>query len=310
MKFIALCVTVVFSLSGCGRQQDQSAWWAGEQERVELSHALELQKFRYAQVYTGDFAALASLHTESQVASARVVSLRRERERLRDLVDSQQDQLAEFRESTLRGQRQRAMHQTFETLCSASGRKFEQVSISSIDDSGVTIRHTHGSARLGYSDLDSEQQRLFGLEADLALVAHEKEARDTAAYERWISERMESTRLNEATVAAENHRHDSATLGKLSDSPAPQIVASNVRPLRQPAKSFGSSRYRSYHRSYDRNYYPAYRYVYYDTPSCGTHPITGITVYPPVRCPTDYFRKPTVTDKHLSFFDTTIPSTP
>ena len=310
MKFIASYIVVALSLSSCGKQQNQSVWWGGEQERMELTLQLELQNFRYDQLSTGDVTELESVRAESRAASDRVASLRRTRDELGDMVNAQQGRLAEFKQSTLRSLRQQAMHQTFETLCLASGRKFEKVSISLIDDSGVTIRHSDGSARLVFSDLDAEQQRFFGLDGDLALAAMETETREAVAYERWITKRMESARLAQATVALENHRDDSESQGRYSVSPAPQIVASNVHPLRQPAKSVGSSHYRSYRSSYDRTYYPIYRPVYYDTPHCGTQPTNGITLYPPIRYPAEYFRNPTVTDRHSSFADITIPSNP
>ncbi len=310
MKFPFIATAVAFSLSGCEKQQNQTAWWAGEQERMELTHQLDLQKFRYDQVYTGDFTELGHVHAKSQAAAARAVSLRREQAELSREVDSLNSQWPKFRESTLRSQRQRAMHKTFETLRLASGRKFQKATISSIDDAGVTIRHAVGSARLRFTDLDAGERVFFGLEADLALAAHEKETRETVAYELWVAKRMESIHLSEVAMASDIHRHEPASRGKSSDSPAPQIVASNVRPLRQPAKSVGSSDNGGYRYSSHRNYYPTYRYIYDQAPSCSGHFVGCIGVYPPLRYPIVSIGQPTNTSQHSSFADTTIPFIP
>ena len=310
MKFTASYLALALSLASCGKQQDQSAWWGGEHERMELTHQLELQNFRCDQLHTGDVTELESVRAESQAVSDRVGSLRRTRDELGDMVNTQQARLPEFKQSTLSSLRQQAMHQTFETLCLASGRKFEKVSISMIDDSGVTIRHADGSARLVFSDLDAEQQRFFGLDGDLAPAALENETREAVAYERWIKERMESARLTQAAVAVENHRRDSEAQARLSVSPAPQIIASNVGPLSQPAKSIGSRHYSRYRSSYSRTYYPTYGAVYYDTPHCGTHPTSSVSVFRTIRYPAEHFPNPIVTDRHSSFADFTIPPNP
>ena len=37
---------------GCEKNQDLTAWWQGEQQRIELRHQLELKKYRFEQVYS------------------------------------------------------------------------------------------------------------------------------------------------------------------------------------------------------------------------------------------------------------------
>jgi hypothetical protein len=307
IKLTVIVTAVAFSLSGCGKQQNQAAWWAGEQERMELTHQVELQKFRYDQVYTGDFSELEKFQAKSRAASARAVSLLRGQAELSSEVDSLQSQWPQFRESTLGSQRQRAMHKTFETLRLASGRKFDKATVSSIDDAGVTIRHAVGSARLRFTDLNARERVFFGLEADLALAAHEKETRETVAYELWVAKRMESIRLSEVAMASDAHRREPSSPGKSSDSHAPQVVALNVRLLRQPAKSIGSSSYGGYRYSSYPSYYPTYRYIYNQVPSCSGHFAGCIGVYPPLRYPVVSIGQPTNTSQHSSFADTTIP---
>lgn len=279
------------ALCSCGKQQDSAAWWAGEQERVELVTRLELENFRFEGIYSGDIAQLDRFHTTVKAADARAGALRLGRDELRDVVSALQHQLVEFKATALLSQRQRAMQKTFDTLYSASGRKFEKVSISTIDDSGVTIRHLHGSARLGFTDLDPAQQQFFGLEADLAKVALEKEAREAVAYEQWVSQRMEMTRRNEAAVAEASPNNRTASLPKQPGSPAPRVVAANVSPLSQPAKTVGSGYGRSYRYSGFRNDRSTYRYIYSNTPSCTDHSTNGFTHVLPQGCPVEYFPK-------------------
>lgn len=310
IRFSVIFVALLGLLPGCGKQQDAAAWWAGEQERTELSQQLELQQFRFEEIYVGDAARLESFHAKSKATRSRTVSLRHEQQELCGVVESLQRRLGEFKESTLRSQRQRAMQETFETLSLASGRQFENVTISAIDDAEVTIRHTHGSARLRFQDLDAKQQQFFGLEEDLAHLAHAKEAHQLVAYERWAAKQTEITRITETEKAQANPRHEVTSLGRQLDSPAPQIIASNVRALAQPARSVGSGSHRTYRYSSYRNYRPTYRYIYNDGQNCSNHIASETIVCPPQHYPHDHFRKP-IASGHKSFFpDTTPPSIP
>ena len=310
IRFSVIVVALVGLLPGCGKQQDAAAWWAGEQERTELSQQLELQKFRFEEIYAGDIARLGNFHAESKATHCRVDSLRHEQQELNGVVESLQRRLAEFKESTLRSQRQQAMQETFPTFSLASGRRFENVTISAIDDAGVTIRHTHGSARLRFQDLDAKQQQFFGLEEDLAHLAHAEEAHQLVAYERWAAKQTEITRLNETATAQVNQRREVTSLQKQLDSPAPQIIASNVSTLAQPAKSVGSGSQRNYRYSSYRNYRPTWRYIYDDGQNCSNHTASEAIVCPPQYYPLDHFRKP-IASGHKSFFpDTTLPSNP
>lgn len=310
IQSFAGCVWIAVSLSGCGERKDQVAWWTGEQQRMELTHQVELQQFRCDQVYSGDYTELASFRTGSQATSARAAALRQKRDELTGLVESQQKKLVEFQESTLRSQRQRAMRLTYETFRTATGRSFKKVSISAIDDSGVTIRHADGSTRLRFADLDAQQQQFFGLEADLALIAQQKEAREAVAYERWIAKELEISHLSDAAVAKVSVRNEATFLPKLAESPVLQIVAANVRPLSQPAKSFGSVGYRSYRYSTYRSYRPIYQTNFYDTSGCMNYPTAGITPCPSQHCPVEYFPHPVEDTRRTSFANTTIPSNP
>ena len=300
---------------GCGKNQDQAGWWQGEQQRIELSQQLELKKYRYEKTYSRDFEQLEKLRRSTPPTIALLQSLRLQRQTLGEQIESLEGQWVSFRETAIREKRQHAMSKTFEKFSLVSGRTFVAVSVASIDDSGVTIRHADGSARLRFADLDAKQRVFFGLEADLALAAEQQETRDAADYERWVQARMvviDEMKLKEAEIA----RRDQLETRRLRVESAARLAAnSSVRPLAQPATNVGS---RSW--SYSGNYSnyrasrSAYRYVYYyNTPSCNTSSYdclpSSYTVYPGGPT-TPYLYTPPVIPTRNSFADTTIPSIP
>lgn len=306
----ATVIVAAFLAAGCGKNQDQAGWWQGEQQRIELSQQLQLKKFRFEQVDSRDFAQLERLRRSTTEAAASLKSLRGQRAALADQLESLEGQWAGFREATIRDQRQSAMRKTFDKLTSASGRTFVAVSVVSIDDSGVTIRHADGSARLRFADLDAGQRIFFGLEADLALAAEQQETRDAAEYERWVEARMvviDEKKLKDA----ESAKREDLEIRRLRSQAAVQLAANaSVRPLAQPATSVGNRSW-SYSSAYS-NYRvrrPTYRYVYYNnTPAYSCQP-SSANIYPG-RVTTPYVYPPPVVHKHQSFADTTIPFIP
>lgn len=247
--------------AGCGKSDDNVAWWQGEQERIELSHRLALKEFRFEQLGSKDLPELDRLRRSNQTQAVSLKSLKQRHSALNEEFETLQRQSAGFREAVIRDQRNRAIGRTFTELASLSGRTYKDVTIASIDDAGVAIRHADGSARLRYADLDSDQRLFFGLEADLALAAVERESRDVAAYERWIDGQMAVLQERNAEQAGIAMRNEQKARNNRAMQAARQTVASNVSPLARPATSFGSgsSRYYSTYRAYR----PTYRYVYY-----------------------------------------------
>lgn len=284
----------VFLAVGCGKKQDPAVWWQGEQERIELSQQIELKKFRFEQIDSTDVAELERLRSRSSAAASRIVSLRRQSEELDAQVDSLKTKWQDYKEVVLEDQRRKAVGKSFETLRLASGREFENVSVASIDDAGVTIHHAYGSARLRYADLDSRQRTFFGLEEDLALAAQKKETQDAAAYESWVHDQVAIA----ATAKIDREESETAGFRKMaaqerrSSMLADQISASNTRTLAQPAKSFGNG-YSSYYSNY-RSYSPTYRYVYYGSSNCYNYNPNRIVAYPPRRYPSWYANKSTM----------------
>lgn len=302
-------IVAAFLAVGCGENPDQVGWWQGEQQRIELSQQLELKQFRYDQGDSRDFEQLEKLHHSSALAAAALKSLHQQRLALGDEVDSLEGQWAEFRESTIRGQRQVAMGQTFENLTSATGRTFVAVTVAAIDDAGVTIRHADGSARLRFADLSASQRVFFALEADLALAAEDKETQDAADYEQWVRTRMVAIE-EKKQQDSESAKRDALANQRTRAALATQLAsASASRTLARPTSDVGNRSW-SYSDSYSshRSYRPTYRYVYYDhTPHYGCGP--ALNVYPR-RHVSPYSYTSAVVHKRKSFADTTIPSIP
>lgn len=166
-----------------------------------------------------------------------------------------------MREDFLRSRREAVIGKTFETFTAWSGRTYHEVSVSSVDDAGVTIRHADGAARLRYEVLSDDQRQLFGLDAESALAAAAKERTDAVEYESWIDRWWVANREKEA------ERDRLAAIEKASrivsaPSNDQQIVAANVSPLAKPATAFSSRgsrysrRYNRYRSSYSNYYYP------------------------------------------------------
>jgi cell division protein FtsB len=293
---------------GCGKKQDPTVWWQGEQERIELSQQIELKKFRFEQLDSADFAELDGIHRHSSAVDSKIASLRTQSNELQAQINSLKAKWEDYKGVALEEQRRKALGKSFETLRLSSGREFENVSVASIDDSGVTIHHTYGSARLRYADLDSRQRMFFGLDEDLALAAQKKESEDAVAYERWVHDQSKIAAIaavakNEKQNAASARLREISDQKRRSDALADQIYASNTRTLAQPSKSVGGVYSRSY--SNYRSYSPSYRYVYYGASNCyNNYGANRIVTYP------TWFPNKRVGPTTQSFSNTTIPSIP
>jgi len=268
----AAAILAAWCAVGCDGDRHVADWWRGEQERLELGQRLKLQQFRCDQANFREFEEFQKLRQSTGQTATLLNSLRHQQLALAGEVESLQGQWAEFRESTLRHQRQRAIGWTFETFTMVSGRTYEKVSVASIDDAGVTIRHTDGSARLRFADLNADQRLFFGLEEDLMLAAADRETENAAAYEHWIDERMASLERDKAE-ASEISRRDELAAARLRESRANQLLAAaNARALAQPAKTVTSRSWSDYDRySGYGAYRPTfYRYVYYPQSNYGS----------------------------------------
>jgi hypothetical protein len=265
-KIAALGLGLVLSVS-CHTDEDRVEWWQAEQERIALSHLLELKEFQHSQIFGSSYQEFQKIRefAESDTNSIRVLSERRAT--LQNEVQFLAAELVDFKQFAIQGQRDQAMGRTFGELVLPSGRTFSNARVAAINDAGVTIRHAEGSARMGVDDLSPEQQVFFGLEADLAIAAERREFESAVSYERAVDVQLAAMKVQEKLNAESAMREEAAHRAKRTQIAAQQTIASSIRPLSQPATRLGSRSWDPY--SY-RVQYPSdrfyYGYTYYSSP--------------------------------------------
>jgi hypothetical protein len=249
--FLLTSITAASLLSvSCHKDQTEAEWWQGEQGRIRLVHQLELKQYRVSQSDVNGFEELKRLTGVTQRQAERLDLLVRQLRTLNEELAMLEGKWVDLRTTTLRNQRNRAIGQTFKSLESASGRKFQEVSVAAIDDAGVTIRHANGSARLRFADLSPDQQVLFGLDAELASAAEEREAIAAMTYERGMERQLAATQIRE-----KNDAEDMSAVGRnVFQGVAKYAAARMPSPLAKEATPIG----RRF--CYDFGYYPRYRY--------------------------------------------------
>lgn len=288
-------------LPSCKNKSADSAWWAGENERISLSQDLALKQFRYEQVFQPGREELISLTDENAAREKMLQSLESEKKSLTKELRNMEVALVEAHENRIRETREKITGATYDVLTLDSGRTFKDAKIASVDDTGVSVRHADGSARLAFSDLSTKEHQKFGLDAERAMLAERREQEQLAAYERLMDVRMaemkaEQARSNEIAsrerIAASNR---AASQRQAANNRA--IALANARPLAQPSRRFGGV---SYSRSYSSYYRPRYRYYY--TPYRNVRSFVGGVCNPrpryvaPYRTPRQRFSNTTITD--------------
>ncbi len=249
-----------FLAVGCRDKTAATVMWEGEQERVVLEQQLALKKFRFENSYRKDSEALTVVRQALAADKEFLLSLRETRASLLAEVTAMEASREEFRLAAIRTQRERAIGTAFPNFELASGRKLEGVTVASIDDAGVTLRHAYGSARVGPGDLAPQQRVFFGLEEDLSLAALQKESRNSAEYEQWVEQQMVTIGEKRERAAELARRDQQDAKQKRDEVTARTLASAKARPLGQPASHVGSG-YSSYASSY-RTYRPTYRYYY------------------------------------------------
>lgn len=307
---VPLIVALGVFHAGCG-QADNSVWWQQEQERLELSHRLELVTFRHDQVHSTDLEELSQLKDQADSNFAHLAMLKGQRAELTSELGDMERERSGFLGSILEHQRRLMVGKSFDRFTTSSGRSFESASVSAIDDAGVTIRHSAGSARLRFEDLDSQQRIMFGLEEELALEAKRVETREALAYDQWIDGKMSSIREKEERLSQTASREAKSAQLQRAAAASRLLASASVRPLARPATSFGngssSSRYYSSYRT-PRSYY---RYVYYQPSYSPSQRCNNSQIYTyPRRAERPNCTGAPVVTPRRSFAETTIPSIP
>lgn len=251
-------------LPSCKSHEGDAAYWKNEREIIELSQRLKLGEYRLGlsdSAQWKDWDDLKIVISENEV---RLWNLQSEQSALTDEIERLETRNKELGRTALEQKRSRAQGIKFETFPAKDGRTFKNVTITLVDDSGVAFRHDHGAARLRYAELSDDQRSFFGLEEEAALAAEDREHRQSLAYELSIDMELEAMRGRESEERPDPIAPTNNNFLASRSLLAPSNHQREIRPLAQPARTFGSgSTYRRhYNYSGYRSYRPFYRYVY------------------------------------------------
>jgi hypothetical protein len=294
----SLCVVA------CRSRDAENAVWEGKREAVELSQRLELLTYMHDHGQHAEREDLTRLEEEARIAEPRLTGVMRKRSVLAAEIQELESRFAELRESLPATLRSVAIGRKYDSFPVADGRVFHQVSITGIDDLGVSIRHKEGAARVRFWDLTPEQRDGFGLDEVSAQAAACREDSERLAYEDRI-ERELAAAADKANAYAEvvSNRPNRDTGSRLPSS----AVVTNDRPLSRPPTPFGRRTYSVYRYGFSRSRYcrSAYTRVYpFPTRiaiptrigSCVAHPpqggITRVWKFNPKPCRPETFSGP------------------
>ena len=155
----------------------------------------------------------------------------------------------------------------FETM---KGRVYEDVRITAIDDGGISLSHSTGTARLRFDDLSPQQRRYFGMDESAALETYRRERLAREAYEKLVEEKN-TARREAAEKAAEERRlaeekaEAKRALAEANRKPAPEEtipLRPNIQRIDSGTRGVRHSNYGSYYGHYPSAYWPSYGYRY------------------------------------------------
>ncbi len=258
-------------LAACSGERKDALWWDNEKQIIELRSDIDLARYKVDMLAPEQESAPSGLSVEK--LNAELESLSAERARLSVSVAEMRDGWQDFRASVLARRRYAVVGKSFETFETAQGREYSEVTITGIDDSGVSLRHKAGSARLRFEDLNQSRREFFGLDGELASIAHEAEAEQAIAYNRWIDKRMEEIREEEAQQTAIRQKEEEKTrrareraLAANRRAATPSALTGSFGNLGDTRTISSGRRYSSYG-SYRRTRY-RYYYTNNTTPTC------------------------------------------
>ena len=198
LKLPALLLAVII-LPACSGEKNDATWWHNEKQIIELRSKIELANYKL-QALTGDEPQIVDTQSPLDLIKE-IGALTNEQSRLTGQIAEMQNGWDEFRADVLAQRRAKVIGTTFDTFETAEGREYQDVTISNIDDGGVSFRHKVGTARLRFDDLDQSRREFFGLDGELAVLAHEIEEKERAEYNQWIARGMVAVRAEEAKQA-------------------------------------------------------------------------------------------------------------
>lgn len=196
-KVIAgVCVVAAVSAGAwshySNRAKHESIWFEDECLLVDLRQEVKLAQYKFQKADTGfDPALLEKAVAERAELREAVAELTAAKDEMAALLESRQAQLAKFQKDTLQEVRSRTLGKEWKEFKVTDGRVYENVTVVSVNDSGVNLRHSDGSARVHFRDLTDEQRNAFGLDAISASVADAEERAHALAYEASVDAALE-----------------------------------------------------------------------------------------------------------------------
>ncbi|MGJ8641986.1 MAG: hypothetical protein ACSHX9_01145 [Luteolibacter sp.] len=289
----ALCLS-------CSEKGNDGVWWENEKTIIELTKRLELEQFRAkkTQVTTETVNAetvdivtnTATIESEISQLVYRKNSLEKELVELSDGWDT-------FRRRVLIEKRASVSGTSFQEFGVGYGKVYTNVLVTAIDDSGVAIRHSDGTARLRFNDLDADGHAFFGLEEEFAQDAIIAEYKQRIAYEKWIQKGMAAIEAEKLAAAKTRKREEekraeqrllTARISALTAANTNHISSSysklgDTRPVSRRSSYYSVSRRSTIYRYYTPNRVStSIRYIKPSTYQTGAYiqpPICNTIIY-------------------------------
>ncbi|RYD37673.1 MAG: hypothetical protein EOP87_03070 [Verrucomicrobiaceae bacterium] len=249
---LSLCALVVGGFYHFDRDAPaDTTWWENERYRMDLQQQIQITSLRLERrEREGDAGKLGEATANLEGLIARFDKRMAEYEVLSKDLEETENAFLAFREKRLGELRAQATGREWPEFVSASGRVLKNAKVISVDDSGVTLRHQDGSARMRFEDLTEEHRCLFGLEEESAIAAMKEELRMAHHYEQWVRSGEDDAKIMEIVGQQEAARLKRAAGLKKplpqakrfrSAKPLPEVASNgnsplNVRSLADPPR--------------------------------------------------------------------------
>jgi hypothetical protein len=244
---LSLCALVVGAFYYFDRDvPSDETWLDNERYRMDLQNEIQVTAMRLERrEREGENGKLGEAISNLEALTARFDKRMADYDTLAEKVSGMEVDFLAFREKQLGELRSRALGREWPEFVSAAGRVLKDVTVVTVDDTGVMLRHRDGSARMRYEDLTEEQRCFFGLEEESAIAAIKEEQRRAQDYDQWVRNATEDAEVRELVAREE------AAMLKLSSRlkkplprakrfrgvPHPPVVASNNSPLKTKSLS-------------------------------------------------------------------------
>lgn len=255
-------------LSACEREGGDSVWWENQRTIIELEQRIELARYRLEMKSPAEEGGASdTVAVPAKVLAEEIASMTLRKHQVTAEINDLRDGWAGFRAETLHRRRVATTAELNGDFHLPDGRVLQDARITKIDDGGVSISHETGTARLRIDDLDVSQRAYFGLDAELAEIAHAQEREQRIAYERWHKERQsaneeESRKLAEARRQEEKRLSSARLVAAANRTVAARPLSSAIGALGETGSVYGTGY--SYRRS---RYYSRPSVHYYCQPS-------------------------------------------